>query len=210
MRNVLQGWLRHEDCLQEHGEGAYFDDPHDLVALRPAAGEDRLSQLLRNHFGWLFKVISPWVEYWVRLMPNVEEARCRSTALGGGTILVREAHRKSCRCVERRRRHVSVGWCYHVSLFRLRSWKEIGPRCCIYDGFRRQCELLVYSWKDRSVCSDSSVGQAKFKVRGVSLTSDSYAAVLVVFISGNLASPTTSLSDVLHAVDVYYNKNHRA
>ena len=39
------------------GEDVYFKDHKDLVALRPAKGEDRLSQFLRDHCSHWMKVI---------------------------------------------------------------------------------------------------------------------------------------------------------
>jgi hypothetical protein len=56
VRNALTGWLDNEQCLVGLGEKAYFEDHKDLVALRPAKGEDRLSQFLRDHCSQLFKV----------------------------------------------------------------------------------------------------------------------------------------------------------
>ena len=56
VKNVVHAYLKHEQCLQGLGERAFFDDPSDFVALRPAKGEDRLSQFLRDHCNWMFEV----------------------------------------------------------------------------------------------------------------------------------------------------------
>ena len=56
VKNVVHAYLKHERCLQGLGERAFFDDPSDFVALRPAKGEDRLSQFLRDHCNWMFEV----------------------------------------------------------------------------------------------------------------------------------------------------------
>lgn len=56
VRNVLTGWLEQEQCLVGLGESAYFEEHKDLVALRPAKGEDRLSQFMRDHCGNWMKV----------------------------------------------------------------------------------------------------------------------------------------------------------
>lgn len=63
VRNALTGWLDNEQCLVGLGEKAYFEDHKDLVALRPAKGEDRLSQFLRDHCSQLFKVSQ--CNYWL-------------------------------------------------------------------------------------------------------------------------------------------------
>ena len=56
VKNVLTHWLDQEQCLVGLGESAYFEDHKDLVALRPAKGEDRLSQFMRDHCGNWMKV----------------------------------------------------------------------------------------------------------------------------------------------------------
>ena len=56
VKNVLTGWLEQEHCLIGLGDSAYFEEHKDLVALRPAKGEDRLSQLMRDHCGKWMKV----------------------------------------------------------------------------------------------------------------------------------------------------------
>ena len=48
--------LMPESYSQGLGKRAFFDDPSDFVALRPAKGEDRLSQFLRDHCNWMFEV----------------------------------------------------------------------------------------------------------------------------------------------------------
>ena len=42
------------------GEQAYFEEHKDLVALRPAKGEDRLSQFLRDHCSHWMKVFEQY------------------------------------------------------------------------------------------------------------------------------------------------------
>lgn len=49
VKNALTGWLNNEQCFIGLGKQAYFQEHNDLVALRPAKGEDRLSQFLRDH-----------------------------------------------------------------------------------------------------------------------------------------------------------------
>ena len=56
VKNALIGWLHNEQCFVGLGEKAYFDEHKDLVALRPAKGEDRLSQFLRDHCSHWMKV----------------------------------------------------------------------------------------------------------------------------------------------------------
>lgn len=56
VKNALTGWLDNEQCFVGLGEQAYFQEHKDLVALRPAKGEDRLSQFLRDHFSHWMKV----------------------------------------------------------------------------------------------------------------------------------------------------------
>ena len=56
VKNVLTGWLYQEQCLVGLGERAYFEENKDLVALRPAKGEDRLSQFMRDHCSKWMKV----------------------------------------------------------------------------------------------------------------------------------------------------------
>ena len=54
VKEVLTGWLEQEQCLVGLGESAYFEEHRDLVALRPAKGEDRLSQFMRDYCGkWM-------------------------------------------------------------------------------------------------------------------------------------------------------------
>lgn len=55
---VLTKYLKHHECLVGLGEKPYLEHQKELVELRPAKGEDRLSQFLRNHCGWLMKVTS--------------------------------------------------------------------------------------------------------------------------------------------------------
>ena len=56
VKNVLTGWLEQEQCLVGLGESAYLEEHKDLVALRPAKGEDRLSQFMRDYCGKWMKV----------------------------------------------------------------------------------------------------------------------------------------------------------
>lgn len=49
-------FLDDEQCLVGLGEKAYIEDNRDLVALRPAKGDDRLSQFLRDHCSRWLKV----------------------------------------------------------------------------------------------------------------------------------------------------------
>ena len=56
VKNVIHGYLDHEKCLHGLGKRAFFEDESDFVALRPAKGEDRLSQFLRDHCNWMFEV----------------------------------------------------------------------------------------------------------------------------------------------------------
>ena len=56
VKPVLISWLEQEQCLIGLGESAYFEKHRDLVALRPAKGEDRLSQFIRDHCGNWMKV----------------------------------------------------------------------------------------------------------------------------------------------------------
>lgn len=55
---MLTGWLDNEQCFVGLGKKAYFEEHNDLVALRPAKGEDRLSQFLRDHCSHWMKVIN--------------------------------------------------------------------------------------------------------------------------------------------------------
>ena len=57
VKNALTGWLDNAQCFVGLGEQAYFEEHKDLVALRPAKGEDRLSQFLRDHCSHWMKVI---------------------------------------------------------------------------------------------------------------------------------------------------------
>ena len=57
VKNALTGWLDNAQCFVGLGEQAYFEGHNDLVALRPAKGEDRLSQFLRDHCSHWMKVI---------------------------------------------------------------------------------------------------------------------------------------------------------
>ena len=57
VKNALTGWLDNAQCFVGLGEQAYFEEHNDLVALRPAKGEDRLSQFLRDHCSHWMKVI---------------------------------------------------------------------------------------------------------------------------------------------------------
>ena len=56
VKNVLTAWLEQEQCLVGLGESAYLEEHKDLVALRPAKGEDRLSQFMRDYCGKWMKV----------------------------------------------------------------------------------------------------------------------------------------------------------
>jgi len=56
VKDVLFEWFDKENCLVGLGKEAYFEDHKDLVALRPAKGQDRLSQFLRNHCSRWFQV----------------------------------------------------------------------------------------------------------------------------------------------------------
>lgn len=56
MKNALTGWLDNAQCFVGLGEQAYFEEHKDLVALRPAKGDDRLSQFLRDHCSHWMKV----------------------------------------------------------------------------------------------------------------------------------------------------------
>ena len=56
VKGVLYSYLNRWRCLNGLGERAYREGDSDLVALRPAKGEDRLSQFLRDHCTSLFKV----------------------------------------------------------------------------------------------------------------------------------------------------------
>ena len=56
VKNALTGWLNNEHCFVGLGGQAYFEEHKDLVALRPAKGEDRLSQFLRDHCSHWMKV----------------------------------------------------------------------------------------------------------------------------------------------------------
>ena len=58
VKTVLTKYLKHHECLVGLGEKPYLEHQKELVELRPAKGEDRLSQFLRNHCGWLMKVMS--------------------------------------------------------------------------------------------------------------------------------------------------------
>ena len=51
VKKVLTSWLEGEQCLIRLGESAYFEKHNDLVAQRPAKGEDRLFQFMRDHCG---------------------------------------------------------------------------------------------------------------------------------------------------------------
>ena len=58
VQKVLRGWFDSETPLWGFGKLAYLEehDKKDIVALRPAKGEDRLSQFLRDHCSSLLKV----------------------------------------------------------------------------------------------------------------------------------------------------------
>ena len=48
VKDVLYGWFDQERCLVGLGKRVYENGRKDLCALRPAAGEDRLSHFLRD------------------------------------------------------------------------------------------------------------------------------------------------------------------
>ena len=56
VKAVLFEWFDKENCLLGLGKKAYFEDHRDLIALRPARGEDRLSQFLKDCCSHLFEV----------------------------------------------------------------------------------------------------------------------------------------------------------
>lgn len=59
VKNVIHAYLKHEQCLHGLGKRVFFEDESDFVALRPAQGEDRLSQFLTDHCNWMFEVSAP-------------------------------------------------------------------------------------------------------------------------------------------------------
>ena len=58
VKNALTGWFYNAQCFVGLGKQTYFKDHKDFVALRPAKGEDRLSQFLRDHCSHWMKVIT--------------------------------------------------------------------------------------------------------------------------------------------------------
>ena len=60
VKEVLSSFLAHSRCLVGLGSKAYSQGQADLVALRPAKGEDRLSQFLRDYCISWFRVRKTW------------------------------------------------------------------------------------------------------------------------------------------------------
>lgn len=57
MRKAVVRWFAHTDPLVGVGRDI-FADTRDLVALRTAPDQDRLSLFLQDHLGYLFRVSS--------------------------------------------------------------------------------------------------------------------------------------------------------
>lgn len=156
VKNALTGWLDNEQCFVGLGEQTYFEEHNDLVALRPAKGEDRLSQFLRDHCShWMKKRREPHRQPWDRLY-YLPETRI-SKAVGALSILMAGV--------------LLVGAI--ISLYFV-----TGPAARLG---------LLTMWTVLFAFSVSVLSTARRSE--LFAATAAYAAVLVVFVSGNLASP---------------------
>lgn len=156
VKNALFGWLDNAQCLVGLGEQAYFEEHDDLVALRPAKGEDRLSQFLRDHCShWMKKQRESHRQPWDRLY-YLPETRI-SKAVGTISIL-------------------------------MAGVLLVGAIISLYFVTASAARLgLLTVWTIVFALSVSILSTARRSE--VFAATAAYAAVLVVFVSGNLASP---------------------
>ena len=165
VKNALAGWLDKAQCLVGLGEQAYVEDHKDLVALRPAKGEDRLSQFLRDHCSHWMKVQYYTLQPQFRCLPICTEAARTASTIVEQIILPSRDTNFQCRgSVQYSDGGCSPRWGNSISVLRNWTSSPIGFADNVDRPFCFLCPRLVDGGAFGAFCSHCSVWQSTFFV----------------------------------------------